>query len=242
MKKLVFSLLIVIWSVQGAQSQPIQHEIVFESDFIKINGHQIKFGISVMELNDILGEKGAVVNHRKKRFKDKHHGTKHVIPAYVEIIYNESGLIFFGKNEDMVSKLQINFCSKELTEKYIQRTLEEEFELKKDDSGFILTKEQAFKEIYVDTFRPFTKNQFSGSLFISSNLVETDSPLFKPEEEINLYQDAFFDTIIFDKKYSCMVPVMGIVEGFCECSSSGLQFILYKNMKLHSLKYRFKTD
>lgn len=243
MRKLLFSVLIIILSTSWAYGQ-LQQEIVIENGALTINGNQITSNITVKTLDKVLKEAGKIISHKRKRFKDKHHGTRHVIPAYVEIIYNNSGLVFKGADENKISELQINFRSKEITEKYVLTVLEKEYELSKNDFGFNLSKSQdqkAFKEIYMKTFEPWTDQQFSGNLFIENQKVTSEDSIFDLKETNgNLYEDAFFDTKTFNQKFGCMTPASAIVVGFCECFSNGLQLILFdEEMKLQLVKFSF---
>jgi len=244
MRKPLFSVLIIILSTSWSYGQ-LQQKIVIENDVLTINGNQITSNISVETLDKVLKEAGKVIRYKKKRFKDKHHGTRHVIPAYVEIIYNNSGIVFKGADENKISEIQINFRSKEITEKYVLTALEKEYELSKNDFDFNLSKSQhqkAFKEIYMNTFEPWTDQQFSGNLFIENQKVTSDDSIFDlSETNGNLYKDAFFDTKAINQTFGCMTPASVIVVGFCECFSNGLKLILFsEEMKLQIVKFSFE--
>lgn len=247
MEKLLFLILTITASIPWGYGQSQRQEIVIENGVLTINGNQVVSEISVDKLDELLKEEGRVVKHKKKKFKDRHHGTRHVIPKYVEIIYNKSGLVFKGTDESKISELQINFRSKELTEKYIFNVLEKEYKLSKNDPGFNLSKNQhlkAFKEIYLNTFEPWTEHQYSGSLLIENHEVTSNNSIFDlTETSANLFEDAFFDKNIFNEKFSCMIPASAIVMGFCECFSNGRRLILFgQDMNIQIVKYSFGQE
>ncbi|WP_188500503.1 DUF7738 domain-containing protein [Pontibacter amylolyticus] len=244
MKRLFFSMLLVFLLTSKGYGQEKQLEIVIGNGILTINGYQLVSEISVDKLDDLLSENGIVVKHKKQNFKDRHHGTRHKIPKYVEIIYNQSGLVFKGSDESKISKLQVNFRSKDLTEKYVTATLEKEYELRKNDPGFSLTKNQhaqTFKDIYMNTFGPWTEQTYSGKLFFLDHKIVADSSMNDlTDATLNLYEKAFFDKILFNEKFSCMIPAAVIVFGFCECSSNGTRLMLFdEGMRLHSIRYNF---
>ncbi|PVY40947.1 hypothetical protein C8E01_106289 [Pontibacter virosus] len=237
-------MLLVFFLTYKGYGQVKQHEIVVGNGMLTINGYQLISETSVEELDGLLNEKGIVIKHKKHSFKDRHHGTRHVIPKYVEIIYNQSGLVFKGSDKSKISKLQINFRSKDLTEKYVMAALEKEYELKRNDSGFNLTKNQytqTFKDIYMSTFEPWTERTYSGKLFFLNHEIVADSSLNDlADAALNLYEQAFFDKDLFNEKFSCMIPAAVIAVGFCECSSDGTRLILFdEDLKLQIVRYNF---
>ena len=244
MRNLLFLVLFVTALIPWAYSQSQQQEIVIENQELTINGYKLVSEISVDKLDELLKEEGKVVTHKKKKFKDRHHGTRQVIPKYVEVIYNESGLVFRGSDENKISELQINFRSRRLTEKYVLSVLEKEYELSKNDPGFNLSKSQhlkAFKEIYLKTFEPWTEYQYSGKISIENHEVTSDNSIFDlTETNVNLFEDALIDKNVFNEKFGCMIPASAIVVGFCECFSNDIRLILFgEDMKLQSIKYSF---
>ena len=101
MKKLLFLVLIITISISGLNGQS-QQEIAIANGVLTINGFQLISEISVDKLDELLKEAGEVIKHKKKKFKDRQHGTRHVIPEYVEIIYNKSGLVFKGSDKNKI--------------------------------------------------------------------------------------------------------------------------------------------
>ena len=242
MKRLLFLILTITVPIHWCYSQEQPQEIIIENGLLAINGNQVASEITVNKLDELLKEKGRVVKHKKKKFKDRHHGTRHVIPKYVEIIYNKSGLVFQGTDESKISELQINFQSKALTEKYVLTVLEKEYDFRKNDIGFNLSKRQhqkAFKEIYLKTFEPWTEHQYSGRLIIENQKISSEISIFDSAETIgNLFEDSFFDKNISDVKFSCIVPASAVVVGFCECFSNGIRLTLFgEDMNVQMVNY-----
>ncbi len=243
MRKILFLVIIISASIHWVYGQS-QQEVVIENGVLTVNGYQFVSEVSIDKLDKLLNEAGKVVRHKKKKFKDRHHGTRHVIPKYVEIIYNKSGLVFKGSDENEISELQINFRSKELTEKYVLIVLEKEYEFSKNYHGINLSKTQhrkAYKEIYLNTFEPWTEHQFSGNLLIESQKVTSGDSIFnlnKPNEK--LFKDAFFTKNAFNQEFRCIIPASVIVVGFCECFSNKIRMTLFgDDMRLQNIKYSF---
>ncbi len=231
-------------SLSHGQLRP---EIAIENGILTINDYQLDSEISTEKLDELLKEAGKIVRHKRKKFKDRHHGTRHVIPEYVEVIYHKSGLVFKGSDKNKLTQLQINLRSKESTESYILSVLDKEFELNKNNPGFNLSKSQhqkAYMDIYMDTFDPWTDHQFSGKLRIENQIIISDSSIFDlTEENLNLFEDAFFNKNALNQKFNCMTPASAMVVGFCECVTYKLKLILFdEDMKLQTINYIFGRE
>jgi hypothetical protein len=197
-----------------------------------------------------------MIRSKKKLFRDEHHVKWHVTTAYVQVIYDDLGLVFTGRNAANLSVIRIHFLSKEENNKLNLELLDKNYKAQRATSSINITRNQYF-ELYSDmdshNIGPLTNNSFSGELTINGEslnpnalLVEIDKEDYKNKAKLS--GDSFhryeFPQKLFSQDFSCYVPAPPFSNiGFCACLTPRIQLLLNEdNMKPHSLRFRISIQ
>jgi len=250
MKSFIILIFISITSLcQVVWSQTSEIRIEIDRNSLTINDRVINAPINVSSINELIGERGKIIFHKEKTFTDDQHGTTHTIGKFVEVIYEKSGLVFSGRDIEKLTHLKIHFLNKKENNLLMNSLLEQEFENKKDQPYFNLSKRKymrSYSKIDIGNLGPLPNKSYSGALIFNDILINPDTSLINLDKEVyeykikgrlGSYNPFNFNKILFSQNFECFIPSPSLIRGFCGCSARGIQLILTEdNMKLHSLE------